>query len=108
MPDVSCSRRRSDVLWQLPNRNPVGGHMRILVTGGAGFLGSHLVDALLEQGHSVLVLDSFYTGKRDNLQRHFSNPRFELIRHDVVETFVIDGIDQIYHLASPASPVHYK
>ncbi|XP_008788999.2 UDP-glucuronic acid decarboxylase 1-like [Phoenix dactylifera] len=81
--------------------------LRIVVTGGAGFVGSHLVDKLLARGDSVIVLDNFFTGRKDNLVRHFGNPRFELIRHDVVEPILLE-VDQIYHLACPASPVHYK
>lgn len=81
--------------------------LRVLVTGGAGFVGSHLVDRLMERGDSVIVVDNFFTGKKDNLVHHFGNPRFELIRHDVVEPILLE-VDQIYHLACPASPVHYK
>ncbi|CAM6095263.1 unnamed protein product [Calypogeia fissa] len=81
--------------------------LRIVVTGGAGFVGSHLVDRLMERGDSVIVIDNFFTGRKGNLQRHFGNPRFELIRHDVVEPILLE-VDQIYHLACPASPVHYK
>eukprot|EP00252_Welwitschia_mirabilis_P013025 TRINITY_DN2878_c0_g1_i1.p1 TRINITY_DN2878_c0_g1~~TRINITY_DN2878_c0_g1_i1.p1 ORF type:complete len:428 (+),score=68.08 TRINITY_DN2878_c0_g1_i1:240-1523(+) len=80
---------------------------RIVVTGGAGFVGSHLVDRLLERGDSVIVIDNFFTGRKDNLVHHFGNPQFELIRHDVVEPILLE-VDQIYHLACPASPVHYK
>ncbi|XP_052299400.1 UDP-glucuronic acid decarboxylase 2-like [Citrus sinensis] len=81
--------------------------LRILVTGGAGFVGSHLVDRLMDRGDSVIVVDNYFTGKKDNLIHHFGNPRFELIRHDVVEPILLE-VDQIYHLACPASPVHYK
>ncbi|KAH7315755.1 hypothetical protein KP509_21G064200 [Ceratopteris richardii] len=81
--------------------------MRILVTGGAGFVGSHLVDRLIERGDSVIVLDNFFTGRKENVMHHFSNPQFEMIRHDVVEPILLE-VDQIYHLACPASPVHYK
>jgi UDP-glucuronate decarboxylase len=81
--------------------------MRILVTGGAGFIGSHLIDRLMESGHEVVCLDNFYTGRKDNLLRWFSSPRFELIRHDVTEPIRLE-VDQIYHLACPASPVHYQ
>ncbi|XP_027116443.1 UDP-glucuronic acid decarboxylase 2 [Coffea arabica] len=91
-------------------RLPVGlknKRLRVLVTGGAGFVGSHLVDRLMERGDSVIVVDNFFTGRKDNLVHHFSNPRFELIRHDVVEPIMLE-VDQIYHLACPASPVHYK
>jgi UDP-glucuronate decarboxylase len=82
-------------------------HLRVVVTGGAGFVGSHLVDRLIERGDSVIVLDNFFTGRKENLEQHFGNPRFELIRHDVVEPILLE-VDQIYHLACPASPVHYK
>ncbi|PWA47651.1 UDP-glucuronic acid decarboxylase 2 [Artemisia annua] len=81
--------------------------LRIVVTGGAGFVGSHLVDRLIARGDSVIVVDNFFTGNKDNVQHHFGNPRFELIRHDVVEPLLLE-VDQIYHLACPASPVHYK
>lgn len=80
---------------------------RIVVTGGAGFVGSHLVDKLMARGDSVIVIDNFFTGRRENLARHFGSPRFELIRHDVVDPILLE-VDQIYHLACPASPVHYK
>ncbi|KAJ9699605.1 hypothetical protein PVL29_005463 [Vitis rotundifolia] len=81
--------------------------LRIVVTGGAGFVGSHLVDRLIARGDSVIVVDNFFTGRKENLMHHFGNPRFELIRHDVVEPILLE-VDQIYHLACPASPVHYK
>eukprot|EP00245_Coleochaete_scutata_P001813 TRINITY_DN12261_c0_g1_i1.p1 TRINITY_DN12261_c0_g1~~TRINITY_DN12261_c0_g1_i1.p1 ORF type:complete len:438 (-),score=82.17 TRINITY_DN12261_c0_g1_i1:945-2258(-) len=80
---------------------------RIVVTGGAGFVGSHLVDRLIERGDQVIVVDNFFTGRKENVMHHFGNPRFELIRHDVVEPLLLE-VDQIYHLACPASPVHYK
>jgi UDP-glucuronate decarboxylase len=81
--------------------------MRILVTGGAGFVGSHLVDCLMNQGHEVLCLDNFYTGNKTNIEQWFNNPRFELIRHDITEPIRLE-VDQIYHLACPASPIHYQ
>lgn len=81
--------------------------LRIVVTGGAGFVGSHLVDKLIARGDEVIVIDNFFTGRKDNLVHHFGKPRFELIRHDVVEPILLE-VDQIYHLACPASPVHYK
>ncbi|XP_062179573.1 UDP-glucuronic acid decarboxylase 2-like [Phragmites australis] len=81
--------------------------LRVLVTGGAGFVGSHLVDRLLERGDSVIVVDNLFTGRKDNVVHHFGNPNFEMIRHDVVEPILLE-VDQIYHLACPASPVHYK
>ena len=81
--------------------------MRILVTGGAGFIGSHLIDRLMTAGHEVICLDNFYTGHRRNLLHWLNNPYFELIRHDVTEPIRLE-VDQIYHLACPASPVHYQ
>ncbi|KAF9113990.1 UDP-glucuronic acid decarboxylase 1 [Mortierella sp. AM989] len=80
---------------------------RILVTGGAGFVGSHLVDRLMLMGHEVIVLDNFFTGSKRNVQHWMGHPHFELIRHDVVDPFMIE-VDQIYHLACPASPPHYQ
>jgi UDP-glucuronate decarboxylase len=79
----------------------------ILVTGGAGFIGSHLVESLLARGATVLCLDNFFTGSRENVLPFVSNPNFELIRHDVVEPILLE-VHQIYHLACPASPVHYQ
>ena len=79
---------------------------RILVTGGAGFVGCHLVEALLLAGHEVTVVDNFFTGRKSNLEHWIGHENFELINHDVVEPLYIE-VDQIYHLASPASPVHY-
>jgi UDP-glucuronate decarboxylase len=81
--------------------------MRILVTGGAGFIGSHLIDRLMTAGHEVLCLDNFYTGHKRNIQQWLGNPNFELIRHDITEPIRVE-VDQIYHLACPASPVHYQ
>nr|AGK44146.1 UDP-glucuronate decarboxylase protein 1 [Populus tomentosa] len=93
-----------------PGRVPAGigrKSLRIVVTGGAGFVGSHLVDKLISRGDEVIVIDNFFTGRKENLVHLFGNPRFELIRHDVVEPILLE-VDQIYHLACPASPVHYK
>ncbi|MEM9271736.1 MAG: UDP-glucuronic acid decarboxylase family protein [Cyanobacteria bacterium P01_F01_bin.143] len=81
--------------------------MRILVTGGAGFIGSHLIDRLMMQGNEVLCLDNFYTGHKHNILKWLNNPYFELIRHDVTEPIRLEA-DQIYHLACPASPIHYQ
>ena len=81
--------------------------MRVLVAGGAGFIGSHLCERLLADGHDVLCLDNFYTGSKDNIIHLMDNHRFELIRHDIVEPILLE-VDQIYNLACPASPVHYQ
>ncbi len=81
--------------------------MRNLVTGGAGFIGSHLCDRLLERGDEVLCLDNFYTGARTNVAHLREHPNFELIRHDVIEPISLE-VDRIFHLACPASPVHYQ
>lgn len=82
-------------------------HKKILVTGGAGFIGSHLCERLLKDGNEVLCLDNYFTGSKDNIVHLLSNPYFELIRHDVVHPFHVD-VDEIYNLACPASPVHYQ
>ncbi len=79
----------------------------ILVTGGAGFIGSHLCDKLLEQGSHVICLDNFFTGSRKNVTHLLGNPEFELIRHDIIEPIILE-VDQIYNLACPASPIHYQ
>jgi UDP-glucuronate decarboxylase len=80
---------------------------KILVTGGAGFLGSHLCERLLAEGHEVACLDNFFTGQKQNVVHLMSNPYFELIRHDVTMPFFIE-VDEIYNLACPASPIHYQ
>ena len=80
---------------------------RVLVTGGAGFLGSHLCERLVEAGHDVLCVDNFYTGRKENVKNLIGNPRFELMRHDVCFPLYIE-VDQIYNLACPASPIHYQ
>ncbi|MGI8786336.1 MAG: UDP-glucuronic acid decarboxylase family protein [Pyrinomonadaceae bacterium] len=81
--------------------------MRILVTGGAGFIGSHLCERLLNDGNEVICLDNFFTGRRENILHLLDNHQFELIRHDVTEPILLE-VDQIYNLACPASPVHYQ
>ncbi len=81
--------------------------MRILVTGGAGFLGSHLCERLLKEGHEVLCLDNFFTGRKKNVAGLLKNPDFELVRHDIVLPVLLE-VDKIYHLACPASPIHYQ
>jgi UDP-glucuronate decarboxylase len=81
--------------------------MRILVTGGSGFLGSHLSEKLVGQGHDVICLDNFYTGHRKNIDHLFSKSNFELVRHDVTFPYYVE-VDRIYNLACPASPIHYQ
>jgi len=80
---------------------------RILVTGGAGFIGSHLCKRLVAEGHDVLAIDNYYTGSKENVYELLSNPHFELIRHDVINPFWCE-VDEIYNLACPASPIHYQ
>lgn len=80
---------------------------RILVTGGAGFIGSHLVECLLGQGHDVICLDNFYTGTKENLLHLLNHPFLEIMRHDVIQPLLVE-VDEIYNLACPASPVHYQ
>lgn len=81
--------------------------MRILVTGGAGFIGSHLCERLLADEHEVICLDNFFTGRRENIAHLLDNHRFELLRHDVIQPILLE-VDQIYNLACPASPIHYQ
>ena len=81
--------------------------MRILVTGGAGFIGSHLCERLLSEGHEVICLDNFFTGRKQNIAHLLDDKKFELVRHDVTEAILLE-VDQIYNLACPASPVHYQ
>ncbi len=80
---------------------------RILITGGAGFLGSHLGEHLLEQGNDVVCIDNFFSGSKDNIRHLLDHPYFELVRHDIIHPLFIE-VDQIYHLACPASPIHYQ
>ena len=80
---------------------------RILVTGGAGFIGSHLCHCLIDQGEEVICLDNFFTGRRANVEDLLQHPHFEIIRHDIIEPILLE-VDEIYHLACPASPVHYQ
>ena len=82
--------------------------MRFLVTGGAGFLGSHLVDRLVESGHDVVVFDNLLTGRAENIGHHFGSDRFEFIKQDVTEYLYVSGkVDAVVHFASPASPIDY-
>lgn len=80
---------------------------RILITGGAGFIGSHLCDRLLKEGHEVICLDNFFTGRRKNIEHNLNHPYFELVRHDITNPYMAE-VDEIYNLACPASPVHYQ
>ena len=79
----------------------------VLVTGGAGFIGSHLCDRLLDDGNTVICLDNFFTGQKKNVVHLLDNPYFELVRHDVTQPYFAE-VDEIYNLACPASPVHYQ
>ena len=81
--------------------------LRHLVTGGAGFVGSHLIDRLMAKGEEVICVDNYFTGRKDNIRHWISHPNFELIRHDVTEPIRLE-VDRIWHLACPASPVHYQ
>lgn len=78
-----------------------------MVTGGAGFIGSHLCERLLQEGHEVICLDNYFTGRKENVTHLLSNPRFELLRHDITQPILLE-VDQIYNLACPASPIHYQ
>ena len=80
---------------------------RILVTGGAGFIGSHLCERLLQEGHEILCLDNYFTGSKKNIAHLLGNPYFELIRHDITTPYFVE-VDEIYNLACPASPIHYQ
>lgn len=80
---------------------------RILITGGAGFIGSHLCDRLLKDGHEVICMDNFFTGRRKNIEHNLSHNYFEFVRHDVIQPYLAE-VDEIYNLACPASPVHYQ
>ena len=81
--------------------------IRNLVTGGAGFLGSHLIDKLMDSGQEVVCIDNFYTGRKSNLNKWLGNPKFEIIRHDITEPILVE-VDRIWHLACPASPIQYQ
>ncbi|MCT0223928.1 SDR family oxidoreductase [Synechococcus sp. CS-1328] len=96
---------RAEVLIPTPSLR--SGPLRHLVTGGAGFVGSHLVDRLMQAGEEVLCLDNYFTGRKVNIAQWIGHPRFELIRHDVTEPIRLE-VDRIWHLACPASPVHYQ
>lgn len=93
--------------YPVTTKLPYGKQKRILVTGGAGFVGSNLVDRLMAQGHHVTVIDNFFTGRRENIDHWMGHPNFALDNHDVVNPYMIE-VDEIYHLACPASPPHYQ
>jgi UDP-glucuronate decarboxylase len=97
----------AESLLPMPQGSPALTERRVLVTGGAGFIGSHLCERLLERGDEVLCVDNFYTGTRRNVQHLLSNPLFELMRHDVCFPLYVE-VDEIFNLACPASPVHYQ
>lgn len=100
MRDPHCGLAKSGVVCLIRR-------MRILVTGGAGFLGSHLCDRLLADGHELICLDNLFTGRKSNIAHLLGNPNFEFVRHDVIDPFKFE-VDQIYNLACPASPPHYQ
>src|SRR5256886_7292244 len=110
---AECSTRRRRLiemperLLPMPQGSPAATERRALVTGGAGFIGSHLCERLLERGDEVLCVDNFYTGTRRNVPHLLSNPLFEVMRHDVCFPLYVE-VDEIFNLACPASPVHYQ
>lgn len=81
--------------------------MKILVTGGAGFIGSHLIDYLIKEGHEIICVDNFFTGSKDNIKHHLKNKNFQLVEWDITKPYDNGPVDQIYNLACPASPIHY-
>jgi UDP-glucuronate decarboxylase len=122
--DICSGGKRDVTTFSVAGRGPGGGgfpacpqsqlpvigesHMKtVVVTGGAGFIGSHLIEALLEKGEAVICLDNLFTGVKKNISRFFAHPRFEFIRHDIVVPILLEA-EEIYHLACPASPVHYQ
>lgn len=112
MHDQATETERTNVPMSAVNifqtdANKPGRGVKCLVTGGCGFIGSHLVDYLMGLGYEVIVVDSYFTGTKENVAKWIGHPRFEIIRHDIVNSLTIE-VDQIYHLACPASPVHYQ
>src|SRR5438105_5563079 len=97
----------AESLLPMPQGSPALTERRVLVTGGAGFIGSHLCERLLERGCEVLCVDNFYTGTRHNVHHLMANPRFELVRRDVCFPLYVE-VDEIFNLACPASPIHYQ
>lgn len=104
---VKTHEDAENTLYPLVKSLPDGRRLRILVTGGSGFVGSNLVDRLMLQGHEVVVVDNMFTGRKKNIVQWLGHPNFQLIVHDVVEPIMLE-VDQIYHLACPASPPHYQ
>lgn len=105
---ISNAKTESKYASYPPVKNlPDAERLRILVTGGSGFVGSHLVDRLMMAGHHVIVVDNMFTGRQKNIAQWLGHPNFQLIIHDVVEPIMLE-VDQIYHLACPASPPHYQ
>jgi len=98
------TRRGNDIIRSIINMSI---NKRILVTGGAGFLGSHLCSRLINDGHEVIAVDNFYTGSKENIQHLLNNDKFEIIRHDITFPLYVE-VDEIYNLACPASPIHYQ
>jgi UDP-glucuronate decarboxylase len=96
-----------NIVHPVKQRRSYGARKRVMVTGGAGFLGSHLIDRLLEQGHEVLCVDNLFTGAKKNIDHLHNHPRFEFIRHDVTFPLYVE-VDEIYNLACPAAPIHYQ
>ena len=107
MPGLLVSGHRNRAWHSVVCGSESGTLMRILVTGGAGFLGSHLCDRLIADGHDVTVIDNLFTGRKQNVAHLLQHPRFEFVRHDVIDPFKFE-VDQIYNLACPASPPHYQ
>ena len=106
-PGAGGGARGSKRPWPKVRVLPDAEMLRIVVTGGSGFVGSHLVDKLMKEGHQVTVVDNFFTGRKRNLAHWDGHPNFHLITHDVTERILLE-VDQIYHLACPASPPHYQ
>lgn len=101
-----CMQRATGITRQ-ENMKKIANRKRVLVTGGSGFLGSHLCERLLAEGYDVLCVDNFFSGTKDNIAHLLDNPHFELMRHDICFPLYVE-VDEIYNLACPASPIHYQ